>query len=133
MRIPPAARTLTLATLVLVAPPLWASRDCDVPPEAWQPRSAVIDLAQRNGWQVERLKVDDGCYEIVGRDADGRRLKAKIDPGTLKVVGMKREHGDGGRERSRERERRQAPPASAAPPANGPPAGSSAAPSSPGG
>jgi hypothetical protein len=61
-------------------------------------------MAERNGWHVDRLKVDDGCYEIKGRDAEGRRLKAMIDPASLKIIGIKREHGD--RERDRAAERR---------------------------
>jgi len=78
--------------LVVAGQPVWAGRDCDAPPEAWQSGSAVRALAERNGWRVERLKIDDGCYEIKGRDAEGRRLKAKIDPASLKVISVKREH-----------------------------------------
>jgi hypothetical protein len=48
-------------------------------------------MAQQKGWQVDKLKIDDGCYEIKGRDKDGQRFKAKIDPVTLDVVRMKRE------------------------------------------
>ena len=40
-------------------------------------------------WEVQRLKIDDGCYEIHGKDAQGRAFKAKIDPQTLKVVRIK--------------------------------------------
>lgn len=79
--------------LVVVAAPAWASDACDAPPATWQPRAAVHALAERNGWHVDKLKIDDGCYEIKGRDAEGRRFKAKIDPATLQVVRMKREHG----------------------------------------
>ena len=58
---------------------------------SWQPRSAVEALAQRNGWQIDHLKIDDGCYEIKGRDSEGFRIKVKLDPATLDVVKMKRE------------------------------------------
>jgi hypothetical protein len=74
----------------------------------------VRALAQRNGWQVDRLKVDDGCYEIKGRDAEGQRFKAKIDPATLNVLSVKLEHGDRERERQREGQRAPAPPAASA-------------------
>lgn len=87
-----ARRCIALAMLVVASLPARAGRDCDAPAEAWQPGSAVRALAERNGWQLERLKIDDGCYEIKGRDADGRRLKAKIDPATLKIISIKREH-----------------------------------------
>jgi hypothetical protein len=107
MRRPPLTPSLAFAMLVLVGQSVLAADDCDAPAESWQPRSAVHALAQRNGWQVEKLKIDDGCYEIKGRDAEGRRIKAKLDPATLQVVEMKREQG--GREREREREGKRAP------------------------
>ena len=91
-----------LVLLGLVAWPVRASPSCDVPAESWQPREAVLALAARQRWQVDRLKVDDGCYEIKGRDADGRRFKAKIDPATLEVLRIRHEH----RERDRDRERK---------------------------
>lgn len=103
---PTTARGFALALLVLCAPMSHAADACDAPPETWQSRDAVRALAERNGWRVERLKVDDGCYEIKGRDASGLRFKARLDPVTLQVLALKREHGD--RERDRDRERRRA-------------------------
>ena len=47
-----------------------AEDDCFVPMADWQPREAVARLAQENGWTVRRIKVDDGCYEIDGSDAE---------------------------------------------------------------
>jgi hypothetical protein len=100
--------------LMVASQPAWAGKKCDAPPETWQPRSAVGALAERNGWSIDRLKVDDGCYEIKGRDAEGRRLKVTIDPASLKVIRVRREHGEPDRDRDRAGERqRMAPPASA--------------------
>ena len=103
-------RCIVFTMLVVVGQPTCAGKECDAPPETWQPRSAVAALAERNGWLLERLKVDDGCYEIKGRDAEGRRFKAKIDPASLQVIRVKREHGD------RERERQRLAPRSPTPP-----------------
>ena len=63
-----------------------ADTRCAVPMTDWQPRDAVARLAQEKGWTVRRIKIDDGCYEIKGTDAQGRRIEAKIHPGTLAVV-----------------------------------------------
>jgi hypothetical protein len=115
MHCPRVAPCVALTLLLVAGQPARAGRRCDAPPETWQPRSAVSALAERNGWQIDRLKVDDGCYEIKGRDADGRRFKAMIDPPTLKVIGIRREHGEGDHERGRDRggeRQRPAPPAS---------------------
>ncbi|MCC6380497.1 MAG: PepSY domain-containing protein [Burkholderiales bacterium] len=94
---------LLALSLALVATPALADDDCAVPVERWKPRDAVRTMAAQRGWQVERLKIDDGCYEIRGRDADGRAFKAKVDPETLQVV--KFGHRDRDRERNHGRER----------------------------
>lgn len=91
--------------------------DCRAPLADWKPRDAVRALAQQKGWRVDKLKADDGCYEIKGHDADGKRFKAKLDPVTLDVVRMKRE---GERKRDHD-DHGRAPDARA--PAGGPPAG----------
>ena len=99
-----------LATLVLAvaALPAVASSDCDAPAARWQSREAVRQRAAQQGWQVERLKIDDGCYEIRGTDAQGQRFKAKLDPETLQVLKIKsREREDPHKDRDRERERRR--------------------------
>lgn len=94
-------RGLALAMLVAGASSARAGDDCDSPTDAWQSRSAVVAWAQRNGWQVERLKIDDGCYEIKGRDAQGRRFKAEVDPATLRIVRIRLDPGERARERQR--------------------------------
>lgn len=92
-------RFAALAALVFAAASVRADDDCERPTHQWQSRGAVEQLAERNGWQIDQLKVDDGCYEIKGLDADGDRFKAKLDPATLEVVSMKRRH-----ERERDRD-----------------------------
>jgi hypothetical protein len=53
----------------------------------------------RQGWEVRRIKIDDGCYEIDGRDAQGRAIEVKLHPGTLQIVEFEFEDDDHGRER----------------------------------
>ena len=81
-----------------------ADDDCHVPMNQWQPREAVQKMAETRGWQVSRIKIDDGCYQVRGLDETGQAFKAKIDPETLSVVNMKRkdrhdDDDDGLRER----------------------------------
>lgn len=71
---------------VLCASPAYAGDDCEVPMAQWQPRAAVVRLAAEKGWEVRRIKIDDGCYELIGRDADGNSIEVKLDPATLAVV-----------------------------------------------
>lgn len=88
-------------SLGLAVLPALADDDCDAPLDRWQSREAVRQMAVREGWQIQRLKIDDGCYELRGTDAQGRRFKAKIDPETLKVMKMKQHD----RQRTRKRDR----------------------------
>lgn len=64
----------------------FADEDCFVPMADWQPREAIARLAADNAWTVRRIRIDDGCYEIDGRDAEGRAIEVKIHPGTLRIV-----------------------------------------------
>ena len=107
-------RSLLALTVALLAAPALADDDCDAPVERWQSRDAVRQMAAQRGWQVQRLKIDDGCYEIRGKDADGREFKAKLDPETLEVVKMKRGDRDRDQERKREHDARGAAPQAAA-------------------
>jgi len=110
---------LALATVLSVSPAL-ASDDCDAPASRWQSRESVRQMAVQKGWEIHRLKIDDGCYEVRGTDAEGRGFKAKIDPETLEVVKLKQR--DRKRERNRERDREREPGAnrSGSSPAAGP-------------
>ncbi|WP_337954649.1 PepSY domain-containing protein [Sediminimonas qiaohouensis] len=73
----------------------WADDDdCNVAMTDWQPRNAIHQMAEQQGWTVQRIKVDDGCYEIKGRDAQGHRIEVKVDPQTLHVREFEREDGD---------------------------------------
>jgi len=102
MKSPPSLRHgLLILLLGMAALPTWASDDCDAPVNRWQTREALRLWAATQGWQIQRLKIDDGCYEIRGTDAQGRTFKAKIDPETLKVLKMKQ----GDHQRARERDR----------------------------
>jgi hypothetical protein len=72
----------------LSAAPAHAEDDCEVPMTQWQPRAAVVRLAAERGWELRRIRIDDGCYEVIGRDATGRDIEVKLDPATLAVVEM---------------------------------------------
>lgn len=101
---------LLVLSLGLAVLPAWAGNDCDAPLNRWQSREAVRQMAAAQGWQIHRLKIDDGCYEIRGTDVQGRSFKAKIDPETLKVLKMKQDNHQRARERSRDDEGAARPP-----------------------
>jgi hypothetical protein len=63
-----------------------ASDDCRRPMAEWQSREAVTARATELGLTTERLRIDDGCYEVRGRDADGNRVELKFEPATLAIL-----------------------------------------------
>lgn len=81
-----ARATSQLAAVWLFAGVAQAETRCSVPMTNWQPRDAVVRLAAENGWKVRRIKIDDGCYEVVGTDSKGRKFEVKVHPGTLAVI-----------------------------------------------
>lgn len=89
-------KTLTMLAFLAVLPAgaALADDDCFVPMADWQPRDAVAAFANAQDWEVRRIKIDDGCYEIDGRDAQGRAIEVKLHPGTLQIVEFEFEDHD---------------------------------------
>ncbi len=71
-----------------------ADGDCFVPMSDWQPREEVAKLAKDKDWSIRRIKIEDGCYEIDGRDAQGHRIEVVIHPATLAVMRIEKEEED---------------------------------------
>jgi uncharacterized membrane protein YkoI len=42
--------------------------------------------ARTQGLRIEEIEMDDGVYEVEGRDSKGREVELKIHPRTGKVV-----------------------------------------------
>lgn len=70
-----------------------ADTDCTDPIGQWQSRDALRQAIERNGWVVQRIKIDDGCYEVRAVDRGGNRVKAKYSPATLKIRSFAVEFG----------------------------------------
>ena len=78
--------SLLTLTALLTAASAAAEERCAVAMINWQPREAVVRLAADKGWTVRRIKIDDGCYEVTGTDAAGKKLDVKLHPGTLEIL-----------------------------------------------
>ncbi|MBI1219865.1 MAG: PepSY domain-containing protein [Rhodobacteraceae bacterium] len=96
---------------------------CRAPMADWQSREAVEQLADSRGWRDGRIKTEDGCYTIQARDFDGRKMKARVDPATLAILGVAHEHededNDGEDDDDGGQGPRAAPAGTVAPPDNG--------------
>lgn len=80
--------SFALGLLFIAAMPLVAeaSTRCKVPMAEWLPKEQVEQRLKAEGWTIDRLKTDDGCYKIYGKNPQGQRAKVKLDPATLKPV-----------------------------------------------
>ena len=63
-----------------------AGDDCRRPMAEWQSRENVTAHISERGITPERLRIDDGCYEVRGRDGDGNQVELKIDPASLAIL-----------------------------------------------
>lgn len=59
--------------------------------DAAQSVDALRQKLESEGWEVRRVKQEDGCYEVYGFNADGQRVEAYFDPATLNLVRSERE------------------------------------------
>lgn len=89
-------RRLRLAAMTVLvasfAAPVFADDDeCEVPMANWQPRAAIMQLAQEKGWVVRRIKIEEGCYAVYAREPDGRPVEIHLNPSTLEVLRIERE------------------------------------------
>lgn len=63
-----------------------ASDDCTDPVVDWQPTEVLRQKMVGHGWEVKRIKVDDGCYEVKGVDGNGHHVEATFSPGSLTIL-----------------------------------------------
>jgi len=78
---------LTLS--LLLAPPALATgfASCDSgSQDGWQAQEKLSAQLQAKGWQVRRIKVDGGCYEVYALNEKGERVEAYFHPRTLAPV-----------------------------------------------
>ncbi|MCS6946609.1 MAG: PepSY domain-containing protein, partial [Steroidobacteraceae bacterium] len=58
-------------------------------PKTWQSQDKLRAQLVSQGWRVNRIKVDGGCYEVYAINAQGERVEAYFHPQTLEPVPTK--------------------------------------------
>lgn len=81
---------------ILVSGAALADTACDDPVASWQPRESLRQKIEQRGWVVQRIKVDDGCYEVRGRDRKGNKFKATYAPASLRLLTLEIDFGPAG-------------------------------------
>ena len=77
---------VTLAAVLGAGPVFASDDDCSVSEDEWQPKEALQEKLEGEGWKVNEVKVDDGCYEVYGITAEGKRMEAYFDPKSFELI-----------------------------------------------
>lgn len=78
-----------LATMLIVPATAHATGMYQCEPVAakdWLTQAQLTDKITAQGWTVNRMKRDGGCWEIYGNMPDGKRVEAYFHPETGKVL-----------------------------------------------
>lgn len=90
-----AKTALTLLVLIsfsFLSGPALADDDCHDPIASWQPREVLKQRLEQQGWIVQRIRIDDNCYEVRALDEQGRKVKATYAPASLTLIKLKVKH-----------------------------------------
>jgi len=76
-----------LCLTVVVPMSAWAGASCKANPKAeWMSEADAKTKIAAQGYTISVFKVDGNCYEIYGRNKDGKKVEIYFDTKTLDVV-----------------------------------------------
>ena len=82
-----ALKSLAVVALSALSLGALASEACtDLPRDKWLAQQDVKAKLEKQGYSVQRMKADDGCYEAQVKGKDGKKTELKINPANGAVV-----------------------------------------------
>jgi len=79
-------RFLLLLTLLLPLHAL-ASANCPAhPKEEWASEDTLKQALADEGYTIKKFKVDGNCYEIYGRNKEGKKVEIYFDTKTFAII-----------------------------------------------
>ena len=71
----------------MLSPHAFAKADCKAYPKAeWMAESDAKAKIQAQGYTISKFKVDGNCYEIYGKNKEGKKVEIYFDAKTLEPV-----------------------------------------------
>lgn len=68
-----------------------AGADCKpAPRHEWLSEAAMKDQILKAGYKIDKFKISGDCYEIYGKDTDGRKVEIYFDPTDGHIVKERR-------------------------------------------
>ena len=60
---------------------------CDpIPKDEWKPQAELERKLKNEGWTFGRVKIENGCDKVYGKNAVGRQMETFFHPKTFEVV-----------------------------------------------
>ena len=80
--------SLFVVALAFVASsPAFADSKCSLAPKSkWQPKEALQQRLESDGYNVRRIKIEGGCYEVYAFDKEGKRANMAYNAETLEKL-----------------------------------------------
>lgn len=74
-------KTVIMTLLLLGANSAFAKKNCtDQPRAKWMTEKAFKDMAIKQGYTIRKFKQPGSCYEIYGKNKDGREVEVYFNP-----------------------------------------------------
>jgi hypothetical protein len=78
---------LLVGALLLTATSAYAAADCkSYPKEEWASEESLKEALEAEGYTIKKFKIDGNCYEIYGRNKEGKKVEIYFDMKTLAIV-----------------------------------------------
>ncbi len=85
--------TVAVCAVMIGGLTVQASPYGDHPGPGWRSSTELQSRLASQGWLVDRVKADDGQWEVYGRDPNGNYVEAKYDPYTLQQTKLEYKSG----------------------------------------
>lgn len=59
---------------------------CTVPSADWKTTDELKSKLTADGWDVRKIKEDEGCFEVYAITADGKKIEAYFNPASFELV-----------------------------------------------
>jgi len=79
--------TASVIAIALASPAMAARTTCDSgPSNTWMSKAEITAKATEMGYEVRRVKVENGCYEVYAISPAGQKVEALFHPVTGELV-----------------------------------------------
>ena len=80
-------KLILLTALTLISFSSFAKKDCtDLPKEKWMSVEEFKEVVQKKGFRIRKFKQPGSCYEIYGKDKDGKEVEVYFNPVDASIV-----------------------------------------------